>query len=140
MLYLNMGLCLFVIFAAIALVKWVLSDISGEYNMSARGARVLTLSIVRNATTVTGEMRPLNGSSLRLVDGSPPHEKNFDWLFVGEVGKDGRAGSKLRLKGTIGDGEIDGTIVVPGDSKRYHVKLFRDGISTLYKTVQSYFP
>lgn len=139
-LILNILFCLAFILLGVVAVTWMMSDITGEYNMEVMGTRALSVSVVRKATTVEGELVPPNGAPMVLLSNTPPDGSEINWVFQtrDDAVKRGLTMRRAALRGTIKDGEIKG--VLQEGNKEYQVRLKRDGISSIYRNLQSHLP
>lgn len=138
-LYLNIIVCLGVIFFSMFAINWFMSDISGVYSLNVAG-HVMRVSIVRKPASIWGEMDLGNSAMLSLVTTVPPQDENVSWIFQTDEQwvKQGQAKRQVMFLGTIKDGVMQGQF--QSGKKVFKAKLKRDGLDSLYRQVQAHMP
>ena len=135
----NMAICLVIIFLAYTGISWILTDISGVYNMFEGTNRVVRLSLVRKPASLQGEMVLGASSVLTLTEGGLPKDGVVDLVFDADPARaKTQQFQKVRLIGTVHDGMIDGELQTNG--RRVKVQLKRDGMESIYKQLQTFMP
>jgi hypothetical protein len=119
---------------------WQSHDISGEYQAVTRYLGVVRLSLVRKATTVSGEMVYGHGNNLIMTNGSFTDEKHLQMAFASnpqfpmpETGPE-----SATLDAIVQDGTITGTIEAAG--RTLDIRLTKNSIASFYRGIQAHLP
>jgi hypothetical protein len=119
---------------------WQSHDISGEYQAYNRYLSVVRLSLVRKATTVSGELVYGHGSNLIMTSGSFTGEKHLQMTFASNpqfVGEN-EPHEQASLDGIIQDGAIVGTIEAAG--RTLDIRMTKNSIASFYRSIQAHLP
>jgi len=134
-------LFIFVLVAlAVVAWAWMQSDISGEYASNDPRFGTVTMSVIRKATTVRAELAYGSGS---LLESTAPYSKageTLDWTFsVPQKWLDrGQRQRFVQFHGKIENGTVTGNLT--SGSTDSSIKLFRNGIASIYRMFQSHLP
>lgn len=121
------------------IIYWMLSDISGEYQIPGRGPEI-RMSLVRQPTNVWGELSFGPGAILRLITTDPPQTELVKFTFEtpSKWLKGGQKPRRVSFVGTLKEGVLngkffEGTKVVP-------VHMERNPYTSVYRQIEAHLP
>ncbi len=135
----NMGMFLAVLVLGILSCLWLFSDISGEYYMRGQSSSV-KMSIVRQATSLWGELTFGPGAVLQLTTTDPPKDDIVNFVFETPPKWElsGQKARQVSFVGSVKDGEMVGQFVE--GNRKIKAKLERSGINSVYRQIESHLP
>lgn len=141
-LYLNMVLCLAVIFAGIFACNWIFSDISGVYMVESGGGQSpIVLSLVRKPTTMEGELSIARGGYFYLVDSKIKDENiHLEFRQKEEIEKTQKQIILITIDGKFENEKIEAIIQSSIGKKPQKLVLKREPGSSLHKILQAHMP
>lgn len=135
----NMAMFLVVLFLFIFSCMWLFSDISGEYYIPGRGSAV-RVSLVRQATTIYGELAYGRGAVLELTSTEPPQNEVVNLVFETPEKwvKQGSPRRQVSFAGTLKDGVLEGQF--QEGNQKMKARLERSGINSVYRQIEAHLP
>lgn len=138
-LYLNMLLCLGVIFLTIFGCQWIFSDISGVYSVNQGSFRSpVVLSLVRKPASIEGDLSLAGGEMLVLNNSTNTRDNQIHLVFTTPKNKKSRKEIVVQLDGIYKDGKIDAVLTSGGQSVK--LLLERDPSASLHKIMKAHLP
>ncbi len=139
-LYVNIILCLGVIFFAIFVINTLMSDISGDYVLTYHGAQLARINLLKTPSALHGQLDTGRGALLELVTTELPRDDHVNLIFKtpDEKLRTGQKGRQIIFSGTIKDGIMSGTI--QEGARSFKVRFERHGLDTVWKQTQILFP
>ena len=138
-LYLNMLLCLGVIFLAIFGCQWIFSDISGVYSVNQGTFRSpVVLSLVRKPASMEGALSLAGGDLLVLNNSDNTRDDQIHLVFTSPKKQKPRRELVVQVDGVYKDGKIDAVLTSGGQSVK--LLLERDPSASLHKIMKAHLP
>lgn len=138
-LYLNMLLCLGVIFLTIFGCQWIFSDISGVYSVNQGSFRSpVVLSLVRKPTTIEGDLSLAGGEMLVLNNSTNTRDNQIHLVFTSSKKQKSHKNVVVQVDGVYKDGKIDAVLTSGGQSVK--LLLERDPSASLHKIMKAHLP
>lgn len=129
-------LLVFTLACAGTFVYWLLNDASGEYRGGNRQLGNITISLVRHAANVSGQIIVGNQKPLALAKGDIAHQEKIKLTFQADRGPDQL--NYAVVTGKIVDGTLKGSITDGGQN--FPIILHRDPLASMFKQIQEYIP
>lgn len=138
-LYLNILLCLGVIFLTIFGCQWIFSDISGVYSVNQGSFRSpVVLSLVRKPASIEGDLSLAGGEMLVLNNSDNTRDDQIHLVFTSAKKQKSHKNVVVQVDGVYKDGKIDAVLTSGGQSVK--LKLERDPSSSLHKIMKAHLP
>jgi hypothetical protein len=120
--------------------SWMINDISGEYVSTDKARRIITMSIIRKATTIKANLSLGSDALLETTAPSTASAQQLDWNFSVPQRwiEKGQTQRTVNFKGRVDNGVVTG--ILSNGKSRLPIKLSRNRLASIYRMFQSHLP
>jgi hypothetical protein len=136
----DVGILLAAIVFGIIAINWTLNDITGEYTAVDPQLGTLSMSLIRKAANIRGELSCGTGAILEATvpESHPENELDLTFQLPQKWINEGQTYRRVEFHGRVQDGSITG--VLQENGQVYPIKLERNALSSIYRQIQSHLP